>query len=139
MLTLAGRVTNCRFHGYKSVISILHLQFRVMKNASRILALSSHFAFPQHSPEEVSNKTHWTGNRPASGIEKSSEISAAGLERFLFSSAFSELTGTLEIIFIHSDPVTIGCMHIPVKARFLFTFIKGTKGNANLSWTSSLS
>jgi hypothetical protein len=110
-----------------------------MKNASRIIALSSRFGFPQHSPEEVSNKTHWTGNRPATGIEKSTEISAAGLERLLFSSAFSALTGTLEIIFIHSDPVAIGCVHIPVKACFLFTFIKGTKENMSLSWTSSLS
>src|SRR5580704_12514564 len=136
---LACRVTNCRFHGYEVVKIILHLQFRVMKNASQIIALSSLFGCPQHSPEEVSNKAHWNGNRPATGIEKSAEISSAGLERLLFSSAFSELTGTLEIIFFHSDPVTIDCIHIPVKACFLFTFIKGTTENTSLSWTSSLS
>jgi hypothetical protein len=110
-----------------------------MKNASRIIALSSRFDFPQHSPEEVSNKKHSTGNMTTNGNEKSSEISAAGLELLLFSSAFSTLTGTLEIIFIHSDPVAISCINIPVKACFLFTFIKGTKNSMSLSWTSSLS
>jgi hypothetical protein len=110
-----------------------------MKNESRIIALSSRFDFPLHSPEEVSNKKYWTGNRPTNGIEKSSDISAAGFECVLFSSAFSALTGTFELIQIHSDPAVVGRIQIPVKACFLLTFIKSKKNNSSLIWTSSLS
>ena len=109
-----------------------------MKNASRIITVVNRLSFPQHSLEEIGNKPHWTGNKPAKEIEKSFEISGVH-ESLLFSSVLSTLTGTLEIIFINNESPTAGCISIPVKAGFLFTFIKGTKGNMSLPWSSSLS
>jgi hypothetical protein len=107
-----------------------------MKNASRIITVVNRLSFPQL--EEMRNKPRWTGNKPAKEIEKSFEISGVH-ESLLFSSVFSTLTGTLEIIFINNESPVAGCISIPVKAGFLFTFIKGTKGNMSLPWSSSLS
>jgi hypothetical protein len=109
-----------------------------MKNASRIITVVNRLSFPQHSLEEIVNKPRWTGNKPAREIEKSLEISGVH-ESLLFSSVFSTLTGTLEIIFISNESPAAGYINIPVKACFLFTFIKGTKGNMSLPWSSSLS